>query len=126
MKILVALTQDLLIGTNLALLQFVWMLVNGALLPQRGVLFNALKPNELSDQVIRRTWMTFRGGVWQTAVLLQLWRAQSGCPLSKNQGQYLGCEPLRLVLASIVNLCVAGVIVRLFRLAETKDFFQNP
>jgi hypothetical protein len=36
MNILVALTKDLPVGTNLALLHFLWMLVSGALLPQRG------------------------------------------------------------------------------------------
>ena len=72
MKILVALTQDLPIGTNLALLQFIWMLVSGALLPQRGALFPALKASGLTDQAIRRAWAAFRGGVWQTAVVLKL------------------------------------------------------
>ena len=43
MNILVALTRDLPVGTNLALLQFLWMLVSGALLPQRGALFPALQ-----------------------------------------------------------------------------------
>lgn len=78
MKILVTLTQDLPIGTNLALLQFIWMLVSGALLPQRGALFPALKASGLSDQAIRRAWAAFRGGVWQTAVILKLWQAQIG------------------------------------------------
>ena len=76
MKILVALTKDLPIGTNLALLQFMWMLVSGALLPQRGALFPALKASGLSDQGIRRSWAAFRGGAWQTAVILRLWQTQ--------------------------------------------------
>jgi hypothetical protein len=78
MNILVALTKDLPIGTNLALLQFIWMLVSGGLLPQRGALFPALKASGLSDQAIRRSWAAFRGGVWQTAILLRLWQAQIG------------------------------------------------
>ena len=36
MSLLVKLTQDLPVGTNLALLQFLWMLVSGALLPHLG------------------------------------------------------------------------------------------
>jgi hypothetical protein len=43
MNKLVELTKGLPAGTNLALLQFMWMLVSGALLPQRGALFPALK-----------------------------------------------------------------------------------
>lgn len=76
MNILVALTQGLPIGTNLALLQFIWMLVSGALLPQRGAIFPALQSIGLSAQAIRRAWAAFRGGVWQTAVLLRLWQEQ--------------------------------------------------
>jgi hypothetical protein len=64
---LVALTQDLPEGTNLALLQFLWMLVSGALLPQRGALFPALQARGLSAQanfhpfstnigVLKRKW----------------------------------------------------------------------
>jgi hypothetical protein len=74
MNILVALTQDLPVGTNLALLQFLWMLVSGALLPQRGALFPALQATGLSAQATRRAWAAFRRGVWQTVVLLRLWQ----------------------------------------------------
>jgi hypothetical protein len=76
MSILVELTQGLPVGTNLALLQFLWMLVSGALLPQRGAIFPALQSTGLSNQATRRAWAAFRGGVWQTAVLLRLWQAQ--------------------------------------------------
>ena len=74
MNILVALTQDLPVGTNLALSQFLWMLVSGALLPQRGALFPALQAVGLSAQATRRAWAAFRRGVWQTVVLLRLWQ----------------------------------------------------
>jgi hypothetical protein len=76
MNVLVALTQGLPVGTNLALLQFIWMLVSGALLPQRGAIFPALQSIGLSDPATRRAWAAFRGGVWQTAVLLRLWQEQ--------------------------------------------------
>ena len=75
MNILVELTEGLPVGTNLALLQFLWMLVSGALLPQRGALFPALKLTGLSDEATRRTWAALRGGVWQTAVLLWSWQS---------------------------------------------------
>jgi hypothetical protein len=76
MNILVALTKDLPVGTNLALLQFLWMLVSGALLPQRGALFPALQAIGLSEDGIRRAWAAFRQGAWQTAIILRLWQAQ--------------------------------------------------
>jgi len=76
MNILVALTEGLPVGTNLALLQFLWMLVSGALLPQRGALFPALQATGLSAQATRRAWAAFRRGAWQTAVILRLWQEQ--------------------------------------------------
>jgi hypothetical protein len=74
MKILVKLTKDLPVGTNLALLQFIWMLISGALLPQRGAIFPALQSIGLSERAVRRAWAAFRGGVWQTAVVLKVWQ----------------------------------------------------
>lgn len=68
------LLQNLPVGTNLALLQFMWMLVSGALLPNRGAIFPALKSVGLSDVETRRAWAAFRKGVWQIAVLLRLWQ----------------------------------------------------
>ncbi len=76
MNVLVALTKDLPVGTNLALLHFLWMLVSGALLPQRGAIFPALQSTGLSEQATRRAWAAFRGGIWQTAVILRLWQEQ--------------------------------------------------
>jgi hypothetical protein len=76
MKILVALTEGLSVGTNLALLQFLWMLVSGALLPQRGAIFPALQAIGLSEQATRRAWAAFRRGAWQAAVILRLWQEQ--------------------------------------------------
>jgi hypothetical protein len=76
MSILVELTQGLPVGTNLALLQFLWMLISGALLPQRGAIFPALQSTGLSSQATRRAWAAFRGGIWQTAVLLRFWQEQ--------------------------------------------------
>ena len=76
MKILVALTEGFPVGTNLALLHFLWMLVSGALLPQRRAHFPALQATGLSEQATRRAWTAFRRGAWQTAVILRLWQEQ--------------------------------------------------
>jgi hypothetical protein len=51
------------------------MLVSGALLPQRGAIFPALKAIGLSDEETRRAWAAFRKGVWQITVLLRIWQA---------------------------------------------------
>jgi hypothetical protein len=74
-QVLASLLESLPVGTNLALLQFMWMLVSGALLSNRGALFPALKATGLSDAAVRRAWAAFRGGVWQIGVLLCVWQA---------------------------------------------------
>ena len=76
MQVLAGLFKNLPIGTNLGLLHFMWMLVNGALLSNRGALFPALKASGLADAAVRRAWAAFRGGVWQIAELLRLCQAQ--------------------------------------------------
>lgn len=76
MNVLVALTKDLPVGTNLALLHFFWMLVSGALLPHRGAIFPALQAIGVSQEATRRAWAAFRQGAWQTAIILRLWQEQ--------------------------------------------------
>ena len=63
------------IGTNLALYQFLWMLISGALLSSRGALFPALQAIGLSEPEVRRAWAAFRYGAWSITELLQAWRA---------------------------------------------------
>lgn len=71
--VLSTLLESLPIGTNLALLHFMWMLVSGALLPNRGAIFPALKATGLSDAATRRAWAAFRKGVWQVGIIVVTW-----------------------------------------------------
>ena len=71
---LAAIIENLPIGTNLALLQFMWMLVSGRLLASRGALFPALKATGLADDAVRRAWAAFRSGVWCIEFLLRVWQ----------------------------------------------------
>lgn len=68
-----AIVTDLPIGTNLAMLHFMWMLVSGALLPHRDALFPALQSTGIGEQAVRRAWAAFRGGVWQISELIGEW-----------------------------------------------------
>lgn len=77
-------------GTNLALLHFMWMLVSGAFLPNRGAMFLALKSIGLSDAAIRRAWVSFRTGVWQIAEILRVWREQVKTPSSRSTCRTIG------------------------------------
>jgi len=56
-------TQNLLVGTNLALPQFLRMLVSEALLLQRGAIFPAQQAIGMLLQVVRCAWAAFRDGI---------------------------------------------------------------
>ena len=74
MNALCAVIQHLPIGTNLALLHFLWMLVTGSLLSSRGAIFPGLLAIRLPPSAIRRAWAAFRGGAWEITDLLDHWR----------------------------------------------------
>lgn len=92
--ILSVLTEGLPIGTNLALLQFMWMLVSGALLPNRGALFPGLKSIGLSDAATRRAWSAFGKGVWQISVILASWRTHIKQKTGWQEHRYEGYRPI--------------------------------
>lgn len=75
MEALCAVVQSLPIGTNLALLHFLWMQLSGALLPSRGALFPALQAIGLLPAAVRRAWAAFRFGAWEIGDLLSAWEA---------------------------------------------------
>lgn len=73
MSVLIEIVADLPIGTNLAMLHFMWMLVSGTLLSHRGALFPALQSTGIGEKAIRRAWAAFRGGMWQISELMVAW-----------------------------------------------------
>jgi hypothetical protein len=88
------LLEGLPIGTNLAMLHVFWALLSGQLLPNRGALFPALKAIGLEDDAVRRAWTAISQGVWQTALLIELWRRQvEGLPDWKRH-EYEGYKPV--------------------------------
>jgi hypothetical protein len=58
------------------MLHMLWMLVSGALLPERGAIFPALQRIGVSEEASRRAWSAFRGGQWQISELLRGWQSQ--------------------------------------------------
>jgi hypothetical protein len=78
------------IGTNLALYQFLWMLVSGALLSSRGALFPALQAVGLKEDEVRRAWAAFRYGAWSITELLQEWRTHVVAQGQWKAQQYAG------------------------------------
>lgn len=75
MSVLIKIVAHLPIGTNLAMLHMMWMLVSGSLLPHRGALFPALQSTGIGEAAVRRAWSAFSGGMWQISELMVAWQA---------------------------------------------------
>lgn len=73
MLALTSIVSGLYVGTNLAMLHFLWMLINGSLLPQRGAVFPALQATGIGKQAVRRAWKAFHSGMWQIGELIVAW-----------------------------------------------------
>lgn len=73
MSVLIEIVADLPIGTNRAMLHFLWMLVTGSLLPHRGALFPALQSIGIDTRAVRRAWQAFHSGMWQISELMVAW-----------------------------------------------------
>jgi hypothetical protein len=81
----------LTIGINLALDQFLWMLVSGALLASRGALFPALQSIGLEAAEARRAWSAFRYGAWAIHPMLRAWETYIEGQEKWQAHQYAGC-----------------------------------
>jgi hypothetical protein len=68
-----AVVQDLPVGTNFALLQLMWVMLQGRLLSSRGAIFPALTAGGFSWTVARRCWAAMRYGMWESAELIEAW-----------------------------------------------------
>jgi len=62
------------VGTNLALLQLMWAMLNGSFLKSRGAVHSALAESGFNDGEIRRSWQALRYGVWSIGELITRWR----------------------------------------------------
>lgn len=92
--VLQIIVQTVPLGTNLALLQLMWTILNGSFLPSRGAIFPALKANGFTPVESRRIWGAFRHGVWLVNSCLSPWRLYV---LSEGQWQshsYEGYRPV--------------------------------
>lgn len=72
--VLQIIVQIVPMGTNLALLQLMGMILNGSFLQSRGAIFPALKANGFTAEKSRRIWSAFRHGVWRIHDCLAQWR----------------------------------------------------
>ena len=68
-----AVVQNVPVGTNFALLQLMWVMLQGRLLVSRGGIFPALIAGGFSWQEARRSWAALRYGEWQSDELIEAW-----------------------------------------------------
>lgn len=66
--------QEVPVGTNLALLQLLWSMLNGSFLISRGAIFPAMKASGFDNEEIRRSWAAMRYGIWRIDDLITAWR----------------------------------------------------
>jgi hypothetical protein len=69
-----AVVQTVPIGTNLALVHILWVMMSGAFLPGRGAFFTAFDAKGFDKQVVRRSWAALRHGAWTSNELLDNWQ----------------------------------------------------
>ena len=69
-----AVVQTVPIGTNIALVRLLWVMMSGAFLQSRGAVFAALAAKGFAPQEVRRSWAALRSGVWDCNELLENWR----------------------------------------------------
>lgn len=112
MEALCAVTQGLPIGTNLALLHFLWMQLSGSLLPSRGGLFPALQAIGLWPRAVRRAWAAFRSGDWQIAELLRAWESYVLSQQQWQADQYDGYYPKAVDLTAYWRPTLKGCPTR--------------
>lgn len=120
MAALRAVTAGLPIGTNLALLHFLWMLLSGALLNSRGVVFPALQSIGLSAPVIRRAWQAMQSGAWQIAVLLNLWQQFVLTQPYWQPYEYEGYEPVAVDITAYWRPALEGCVSKHYHLQAGK------
>lgn len=74
LPVLEFLVKPIQIGTNLALLQLMWAMLNGSFLSSRGALHSALASSRFDQQTTQRCWRVLRYGVWSVEELLLRWQ----------------------------------------------------
>ena len=92
--VLQIIVQTVPMGTNLALLQLMWTILNGSFLQSRGAIFPALKANGFSAEESRRIWRAFRHGVWYINECFARWHSYVLSEGKWQSHEYEGYRPV--------------------------------
>lgn len=79
-----AVVQTVPVGTNIALMHLLWVMMQGGFLGSRGAMMGALTAGGFGAQAVRRSWAALRHGAWECNELLENWQVYVA---SENQWQ---------------------------------------
>lgn len=109
-----AVVQDLPVGTNLALLQLLWMMLQGSLLSSRGAVFPALLASGFGIGTARRCWAAMRYGVWQPEELIAAWQAFVKGQNQWHEHEHEGYRAVSVDLTGFWRPCLKGWLAKHF------------
>ena len=112
--VLQIIVQTVPMGTNLALLQLMWTILNGSFLQSRGAIFPALAANGFTPEESRRIWGAFRHGVWRINDCLAQWRAYVLAEGQWVSHSYEGYRPVAVDWTAIWRFKLKGWSGKLF------------
>ena len=112
--VLQIIVQAVPVGTNLALLQLMWTIINGAFLHSRGAIFPALAANGFTAAESYRIWGAFRHGVWRSNEMVGRWREHVLPGGQWVSHSYEGYRPVAVDWTAIWRLRLAGWSGKLF------------
>ncbi len=88
------LVKPVQIGTNLALVQLMWAMLNGSFLESRGAIHTALFGSGYDRQTIQRCWRALRYGVWSIEELVMRWQVWMEQETMWQAHRYDGWQPV--------------------------------
>lgn len=106
--------QTVPIGTNLALLQLMWTILNGSFLQSRGAIFPALTANGFTPEESYRIWGAFRHGVWQSNEIVNSWRTHVLTEGQWVSHSYEGHQPIAVDWTAIWRFKLQGWSGKMF------------
>lgn len=106
--------QGVPVGTNLALLQLLWSMLNGSFLGSRGAIFPAMKASGFDDDEIRRGWAAMRYGIWRIDDLLIAWRNYVQAKGHWQIHEYEGYRPISADISAFWRFRLKGWAGRYF------------
>lgn len=95
-----AVVQTVPIGTNIALVHLLWVMMSGGFLQSRGAVFAALAVKGFNEQEVRRSWAALHSGAWDSNELLANWQLFVA---SENQWRARRHEGYRVVSVDITG-----------------------